>query len=261
MKTQSLNLVMDPHLRSLSFHPGVEKIPKDAIIISAEFEILGLGITGMLKQFTHTYSDTINNKAWSGITTNHPPSANPTTYQTNVFSNTDYSNVAKSDNIRAMSSAKGALNYPYQLFNFKATETGITNIGVLWEGYGQLNPGTGRPSWEAFLYIWNVTNSSWELIGSNRSIVQPTNDFVIQKSSVGTPIDYIDKSGNIYLMAQGPLVIDAQSSSDIDTDFVKVIITGLGTVFPTNPTLNVGADDDIAGWYDKPARKRQRPGP
>jgi hypothetical protein len=82
------------------------------------------------------------------------------------------------------------------------------------------------------------------MLGSNSSNVNP-GDFVIQKSLVGNPTNYIDSTSFVYLMAQGPEVFDNMSSSDIYTDFVRIVVTGKGASFPINPTLNIGDDDDI----------------
>ncbi len=218
-------------------------IPEDAIITNAQLELIGLSVQGALQKFTHTYSDTVNNKAWLGTTTQHPPNAAPSSYTTTAFSSREYTYVATSDNSRAIHSTKGANNIPYHLFEFSITETGINNIEVYWEGYGCLNGPSIWPYW-AYLYLWNNNNSAWELIGSNSSNVNPV-DFVIQKQSIGNYTSYVDKSNYLYLMAQGPQVVDNQSSSDIFTDFIKVVVTGIGISYPSDTTLNVGDDDDI----------------
>ena len=46
-------------------------------------------------------------------------------------------------------------------------------------------------------------------------------------------------------MAQGPKVADNNSTSDINTDFIKIDTLATGITYPTNPTLNVGDDDDF----------------
>lgn len=228
-------------------------LPEGAIITSAEMELQGLGVQGVLQKYTHTYSDTVNNNAWKGVTTQHPPTSTPSTFSTTAFSNTEYSNVRLSDNVRALHSAKGANNYPYHLFKFKVAETGITNLEVNWEGYGYFNGISIWPYW-AYLYIWDDNNTSWELVGSNSTNINPI-DFIIQKKSFTNHSDYIDSTRFLYLMAQGPDVADNMSSSDIYTDFIKLVITGMGTSFPTNPTLNIGDDDDneweFSGIFDQ----------
>ncbi len=228
-------------------------LPEGVIITSAEMELRGLGITGVLSKYKHDFSDTVNNAAWGGITTENPPKSNPSTFTTNLFSNTDYTNVKSSNDIRATYTAKGVNNYPYHLFRFKITETGITTLNAYWEGYGYFNGFMISPYW-AYLYIWNSSSNSWEHIGTNSSMVHPV-DFVIRSSSYTNPNDYIDSSNELYLMAQGPGVVDGNFSSDINTDYTRINTVGLGVSFPADPTLNIGDDDDIewefSGIFDQ----------
>jgi hypothetical protein len=228
-------------------------LPEGAIINSAEMELQGVGIQGVSKPFDHTFSDTVNNNAWKGATTEHPPTSTPSTFATTAFTNTDYSNIKTSDNVRASYSSKFMDNYTYHLFRFKVTETGITNLNVYWEGYGILN-GPSISPYKAYLYIWNSSSLSWELLGSNESNINPI-DFVIQNNSFGNPNDYINSSNFTYIMAQGPKVPGGLSTSVIKTDFVKVVVTGLGISYPENPTFNIGDDDDVewefSGIFDQ----------
>jgi len=218
-------------------------LPEGAIINSAEMELQGVGIQGVSVPFDHTFSDTVNNNAWKDATTEHPPSSTPAKFATTAFTNTEYSNIKTSDDVRASYSCRFINNYTYHLFRFKVTETGITNLNVYWEGYGMLG-GASIPTYWAYLYIWNSSNSSWELIGSNESNLNPT-DFIIHNNSFGNPNNYINSSNFINVMAQGPKVAGGLSSSTIQTDFVKVVITGTGVSFPTDSSLNVGDDEDI----------------
>jgi hypothetical protein len=177
------------------------------------------------------------------MTTQHPPTSAPATYQANAFMSQDYVSVRSSDNIRMMSSSKGFPNYPFQYFRFTISEKGITYLNVHWEGYGWYS-GFSVAHYQAYLYVWNNNNLNWELLGSNSTDIHPT-DFVIKYNAFSNLNDYVDDSDHLHVMAQGPQVADNTTYSELYTDFIQVDTKATGIIFPTNPSLDVGDDGDI----------------
>jgi hypothetical protein len=228
------------------------KIPEDAKITSAELELTGLGVVGDSHKYTHDYFDTTNNNAWHGITTQQPPTSPPSSFMGTLFANTDYPKVRTSDDIKMLSSAKGTNNLPYQMYRVTISETGISHMNIHWEGYGWYS-GASIAHYQAYLYVFNVTSTGWELFGSNSTDIKP-GDFVMD-CPITTGVDhYLDSSGYIHVLIEGPQVMDMSSYTDLFTDFIKIDTTAQVTLYPTGPTLDVGDDGDIewstSGTFD-----------
>lgn len=228
------------------------KIPEDAQITSAELELKGLGVIGNSQKYTHDYFDTVNNDAYHGLTTQHPPTSPPSSFMGTAFSNTDYTQVRANDNIRFLSYAKGANNFPYQMYRLKITETAVSFLNVHWEGYGWYS-GASIAHYQAYLYIYNVSATNWELFGSNSTDIKP-NDFVMDCPISGGVDHYLDSSRYIHVLIEGPQIMDSNEYSDLYTDFIEIETTARVTVYPTDPSLDVGDDGDfelsIPGTFD-----------
>ena len=103
-----------------------------------------------------------------------------------------YINISASDDNRAWYSS-GGKDYDFHRFEFKIDEavSDITQIYALHEGYG----GTGGHA----LYIWNHTNSEWELAANTTTTGPP--DQILSKTFTSGFSDYIE-GGYLQLLAQ-----------------------------------------------------------
>lgn len=218
-------------------------IPEGAIITDANMELRGFGVLGVINQFLHNFTDTVNNTAWEGLTTENPPKSKPATFTTTNLTTTEYTNISASNNVRASYVCTGAVNYPYHLFRFNITETDISTLEVYWEGYGFFSGMMLVPYW-SYLDIWNISSSSWLHIGTNSSFAL-LGDFIISSGKLSNPSDFIDSSNQLFLMAQGTGCVDKSFTSTVYTDYTKIETQGTSVFFPTSPTLNIGDDDDI----------------
>ena len=217
-------------------------IPEGAIITDAEMELEGRGLSGALQPYRHDYQDTVNNNAWKGATTQNPPTSAPNTFMTTTFTSTEYTQISLPDNILAKHQIKGLNNYPYHLFRFNITETGITSLEVYWEGYGYFNGMMLVPYW-SYGFVWNSNTNSWVSIGTNFT-VGLVSDFVIRNNSLTPPGDYIDSNGHVFMMVQGTGIVDAAFNSEINTDYTYAETWATGISYPTDPSLDVGDDGD-----------------
>lgn len=215
-------------------------IPEDAIITDAAMEISGHALTGPVQPYEHDYQDTVNNNAWNGMTTQNPPTSTPTTFMTTVFTGLEYTQISLLDNIKAKTSVKGLNNYPYHLFRFNLTETGITSLDVYWKGYGYFNGFMLNPWW-SYGFVWNSNSNTWLSIGTNNST--PV-DHVMRFNSFNPASDYVDANGHFFLMVEGTGIVDASFGSDIYTDYTKLETLATGMSLPSDPSLDIGDDGD-----------------
>ena len=219
------------------------KIPEDAEITSAELELKGLGVIGNSQKYTHDYFDTVNNDGYHGITTQHPPTSPPSGFMGTLFLSPDYVQVRASDDIKFLSYVKGANNFAYQMYRLKITETTVSFLNVHWEGYGWYS-GASIAHYQAYLYIYNISATNWELFGSNSTDIKP-GDFVMD-CPISSGVDhYLDSSRYIHVLVEGPQVMDMNTYTDLFTDFIQIETTAQVTIYPTNPSLDVGDDGDF----------------
>jgi hypothetical protein len=171
-----------------------------------------------------------------------PPSTGPDI--TGESELTSYSTIAISDNIRTplhpdSENAASSNNYNRHHFKFIINEpkNSVTSLTVLWEGYD-----TGATS---NLYIWNVSSSTWDSVGTGSS---RSTDNIIQKIYSSDAGNYISTTGRL------DFGVTAKDGSKalwryLFTDFVNVEIQHdpyIGSSFKTK--LIGEADGDSFGW-------------
>ena len=109
--------------------------------------------------------------------------------------------------------------YATHHFKFTVESAGLINFTAYWEGYGDVTSSN--------LYIWNVTNLSWEFIGTNTSTAV---DNIIQKTFTINLNNYINSSGHLHLVATS--YKDKGGPSYFHTDYVKI-----DTYYPSPPSM------------------------
>jgi hypothetical protein len=139
--------------------------------------------------------------------TDNPPSTGPDI--TGESELTSYSTIAVSDNIRTplhpdSENSASANNYNRHHFRFTINEpkNSVTSLTVLWEGYD--TKATSN------LYIWNVSSSAWDSVGTGSS---ESNDNIIRKTYSSDAANYISTTGRL------DLVVTAKDGSHRSTRF------------------------------------------
>ncbi|MCG7850062.1 MAG: hypothetical protein MIO93_12925, partial [ANME-2 cluster archaeon] len=148
-----------------------------------------------------------------------PPSGGPTISGEAEF--TSYTEIASSDTSR-YSTTITRNYYATHHFKFNITEnpSTITNIFVLWEGFGTDN--------SSYLYIWNAPG--WELVGSGSS---ESSDNIISTNFAANFDDYIDANGFLHLVSTSQRTASGSSTYYLRTDYVKVNVTYTPAGAPT----------------------------
>ncbi|UCE39176.1 MAG: carboxypeptidase regulatory-like domain-containing protein [Thermoplasmata archaeon] len=205
---------------------------------------MAVSLPQLLAETTHyTYQDYSNNKAWEGIGTEPTPPSSPSVLMINPFIALDYNKVSISDDQHKSSFSFNDtidFGYPYHLFNFKIMEEQITKISILWEGssWSFISSEFGVET-----FIWNATNSNWEVLGNYSSSIDE--DVNITISYTTQPDNYIDPDNNLYILVYAQYG-DGDSNSDLFTDFVKVSVTE-GETNSISGTVNDSNNHPIEG--------------
>lgn len=135
-----------------------------------------------------------------------------------------YSALASSDDSRWKSDISHdlgccAFDRNCELFKFNIAEgpSSITNIGLKWEGHGT----TGETIYYTTLKIWNPSTSAWEQLHNQQNT---TSDVTWIDNIAGDCSDYIDASGNLYVLACSQRS-GLSGNCGIWTDYIEVTIT------------------------------------
>jgi len=147
----------------------------------------------------------------------NPPSTGPDIVDEYEFTN--YTEIATPDDVHYSTNIRsgGGNRYATHHFNFSIDENPvvITNLYVEWEGYGTRST--------SYLYIWNVSTSTWERIGSG---LKRDEDNIISKNFVTDFENYIDGSGFLHVVAVTQRTGGGGKGGTIlYTDYVKVEVT------------------------------------
>jgi len=171
---------------------------------------------------TYDFSSGAGIDRWAyrnGVAPN-PPTANnlPST----EFTSAMYTRISADDGV-SQSEMAGMWYYASHRFVFRIYESNITSVGILWNGIGSHDIFTDG----AGLYIWNCTNSSYELLDSNNSAAE----IYLEGNISSGAGNYIGSNGNLTVL----VVQNAPSFrfiwrfySLLWTDYVKVDITYTG---------------------------------
>ncbi len=143
----------------------------------------------------------------------------------------DYGNLSLSDNQEWWTSTSTGSTPNSQKYRFKINELPVTisNLTVLWEGYGIDYIGSSCLTEDnyAYLYIWNFTSSSWLLVGSHTS----SSDSTIMKNYTSNINDFVNASGYLFMYAKTGTPGSNYCEGNLYTDFVKVETTTNGQVY------------------------------
>lgn len=196
---------------------------------------------------TYTYVSGAGTNKWAYehlSQSNRPPTTGPAITSETEFFSSSYTYISSSNDINYIST--GVTNGKYSLQHFKftiaeATPT-ITNIYVEWEGQGTNKGGTNA----AYLYIWNYGGAAaaWEAVGNHTS----GTDQVISKNLTGAVTNYIDASGFLHLLAEGPPASNPSGAwGYIRTDFLQVIITSTSVGGDSTPPTTISTLSGLPG--------------
>jgi len=221
-------------------------LPANINITSASMVIEGRGLTGSTTR-TFSFLDVVNNNAWEGGFDGNDPTLTPNNYKDTPFGPLDYVDVAASDDIQ-YNTFKVNGQKPYHLFEFTINASSIEDLEVVYEGKGYFTGGMAFARHHAYLYIYNLSSGGWELVGHESAEVMMNNDFTISELYSNSPRDYIDNSDHLYLMGAGPVSPENPNDS-ISTDYVKVDVTGIMSIYCRDPSLNVGNEGDREWEY------------
>ncbi len=112
--------------------------------------------------------------------------------------NSDYSNIASSDNNRWITTgANQTGEYDSQMFKFfiNESEENVSQIDFLWEGYGENNSG-----FNTSMYAWDYDTGDWVMLDTYD--FQSGADNTLTHSEVGTTERFIDSDGEITLLVK-----------------------------------------------------------
>jgi hypothetical protein len=166
-----------------------KKIAKPIVIAAIlVFSVLLVPVSATVYDF----KDTTNNKAYEG-TDNLRPAEVPPNYEVELDIS-HYEKINTSDGNIANYTNSTGFNFHRFAFTIKECIASILRINVTYEGYGSATMGYG-----VYLYIWNYTNLSWEVVGqhTNGTAVE-----IISKNYTSGFSNYINATGYLQLLAQ-----------------------------------------------------------
>lgn len=204
-------------------------VPANSTITSASVDLLGKLVKGNQTTVTCDFSQQdAGHRGFKGMVTDFDrASTSLTKLSTGAFSSADYDAVATSDDTRASQPGDySGNNDGYELFRFHVPVDESAQVDVLWEGYAGTYYSGGS---EYSTWIWNAASTIWE----NMETASPATDKEVRKTYTGDW--YIDnRTVNILAMCT--------DGDDIMTDYVKVTVQGSPYYFPSNLTMDVGAN-------------------
>jgi hypothetical protein len=223
-------------------------IPKMSAITSAEIMIEGLGKSATSPQtIDYDYNDTSSNQAWSGSASDLPTTSGPDNYKSSSASTGDLVKMQYNDAVYYETIQTGG-NFIYQHFKFLVPMTSVSYLKIVWDGGALVSPNIGFGTGGARLYIWNDASSAWEEVG-NFYCGEIFCEQGISGTYTSTASNYINDSQELHMIAITYQDIGGIAKGLIDTDFAGITATGLPTVFPEDPYLDVGDDGDNEWYY------------
>ncbi|MEM4729675.1 MAG: putative Ig domain-containing protein [Thermoplasmata archaeon] len=173
------------------------------------------------------------NRAYEGATKEASPKSPPSSFQSQVIPQAACADLSYEDGVGYTTITYGP-GSPYQLFRFKITEASVSGLRVRWVGTGfdLLLDWT-----EASVYIYR--SGSWECVGS---VEYEGADFeyhsvsrAIQAGAQGC----VDSEGMVNILVMGPFGL---IYCGVETELVELTVTGSSPVWPTDLSLDIGAD-------------------
>lgn len=217
------------------------KLPKEATVNMAKLNITGLGRqTGTAEDTDFDFNDTLKNKAWRGGADDRA-SGNTSDYKGSAFTVVENNAVKSSDDVRA-SNMGVSDQYAYHHFAFFVPMEDIVSIDVLWEGGGLSTPQMGFATGGAVVLIFNNVTGGWEELGRFNCGEIWCEQNVTSTLSVD-PANYLDDERKVHILATS--INGLGFNNRIDTDFVKITVSGIPTDYPVDPSLDIGDDGDV----------------
>lgn len=215
-------------------------LPSGSTIQSASVDLEGLPATGPTESATCDFSqpDAASYLAYKGqYAQNNPGNAAPSTFTAAQFAAYEMSNIKSSDNKYTVNSiSTNYMWYNYQHYKFKVSFDAISKVSVTWKGYaGETFAGIGT----ATTYIWNDTGKGWETVGTGSQ----TPDSTLTNDFFGP--GYVDAEGYLYVIAFCTVGVNfyGEILNSIATDFVQAVVDGHSVVYPKNPSMDIGINN------------------
>lgn len=188
-------------------------------------------------------------------TTDHITSnTTPTSLKTSL-TNQDAPALDASDGTHQTTATTNLNSYAYQMLEFDVGDASFaTNTLDLVEILVEANGGgtTLTDGWN--VNLWNFTTSQWEEVGAS-TLAFGTDESITDLSkmrTVASIADYVDGTGEMYLLLQSADVSDGANAINIASDFARIIVSQ-GVKVQTGGTVYNLEDDLIPGKTYYPA--------
>jgi len=215
-------------------------IPSGSTVQSASVDLEGLPVTGPTESQTCDFNqpDAANHFAYKGqYAQNNPGNAAPSAFMATQFAVYEMANIKASDNKYTVNSiSTNYMWYNYQHYKFKVPFDATSKVTATWKGYaGETFAGIGTST----AYIWNDTLKGWETIGTGSQ--SPDSTFAKDFFGPG----YVDAEGYVHVIAFCTVGVNYSGEilNSIATDFVQVVVDGHSVVYPRNPSMDIGINN------------------
>ncbi|MGQ9582055.1 MAG: Ig-like domain-containing protein [Thermoplasmatota archaeon] len=175
-------------------------------------------------------------KAYEGATKESPPKSGPSSYQSQVIPQPALVDCSEADGASHTTMTYGA-GSPYQLFRFRVSEGSVSGLRVRWVGTGF----DILLDWtEAYIYIYR--SGSWECLGGVEYDGADFQYYELSRTIAAGAQSYIDGEGMVNVLATGPFGL---FYCGVETDLVELAVSGSTPVWPTDLSLDMGADGAV----------------
>lgn len=199
--------------------------------------------TTSIKSFFGIISPSSSHKAYTGSTTQLPPTGATAPILGTQFTSQQYVNVSASDDAKTSSlvTVSGGLRV-YQSFNFTVTEstTSMTSFKITHEGYA--TSGTAQSASAFNFYIYNWSADTYDLV---RSVLPSAVDTTTEIEITGGFNDYV-RARSMLVLVEGSFATGngASARAELITDYIDLTVNNYALI---SSTINVNAtaqDDD-----------------
>jgi hypothetical protein len=207
-------------------------LPGECLVLNATLQLDGQSALPPATDRKCTFADAESNRAYDGTSGDSPPTGSPGTFQSNQLGGSSISAISRQDGTCYETMTWG-FGSPYHLFKFRVALDVVQSLSVKYvgAGYDWLLMNT-----DLQLYIYNA--GRWVNLGGT-SGAGPDSSLVTIKKTVSNPAGCVDSSGWVNILAMGP---DGWIFSFLDTDYIELSVKGSDHVWPSNLSLDLGAD-------------------
>ena len=207
-------------------------LPERCLVLNATLQLDGSSALPPAQNRLCTFADTQSNRAWDGVSEDSPPTGGPGNFLANQFDASCYSDVSRQDG-NFYETMTWGFGSPYHLFKFKVTEDVVMSLSVKYVGLGY-----DYLFYSTDLQLYIYSSGHWTNIGGH-SAFGVESDMVTIKKTISSPAGCIDSNGMVNILAMGP---DGWIFSFLDTDYVELTVKGSDYAWPSNLSLDLGAD-------------------